>query len=94
VLADVAQAAFPGKTDKPQREAWLHERCQQLKHDACSIDAIITEMEKLAKRKRLTKSTQENLAAAQTYFANNRHRMDYADHLRILINLNTDSGRI
>jgi hypothetical protein len=78
-LADVAQAAFPGKTDKPQREVWLHERCKQLKHDAGAIDAIITEMEKLAKRKRLTKSTQENLTAAQTYFANNRHRMDYAD---------------
>ena len=80
-LADVAQAAFPGKIDKPQREVWLHERCKQLKHDAGAVDAIITEMEKLAKRKRLTKSTQENLAAAQTYFVNNRHRMDYADHV-------------
>ena len=47
-LADVAQAAFLGKTDKPKREVWLHECCKQLKHEAGAIDAIITEMEKLA----------------------------------------------
>ena len=80
-LADVAHAAFPGKTDKPKREAWLHERCKQLKHEVGAIDALITEMEKLAKHKKLTKSTQENLVAAQTYFANNCHRMGYADHV-------------
>lgn len=80
-LADVAYAAFPGKTDKPKREAWLHERCKQLKHEVGAVDAIITEMEKLADRKKLTKSTRENLAAAQTYFANNRQRMNYAEHV-------------
>ena len=80
-LADVAHAAFPGKTDKAKREAWLHERCRQLKHDAGAVDAIISEMEKLANRKKLTKSTQENLAAAQTYFTNNSQRMNYAVHV-------------
>ncbi|MDD5266518.1 MAG: ISKra4 family transposase [Methylococcales bacterium] len=81
-LADVAHTAFPGKTDKPKREAWLHERCRQLKHDVGAVDAIIAEMEKLANRKKLTKGTQENLAAAQTYFANNRQRMNYAEHVQ------------
>ncbi len=80
-LADVAQAAFPGKTDKPKREAWLHERCKQLKHETGAIDAIIIEMEKFAKRTQLNKTVKENLTAAQTYFANNRHRMNYADHV-------------
>jgi hypothetical protein len=80
-LADVAQAAFPGKTDKPKREAWLHERCKQLKHEAGKVDEIITEMEKFAKRTKLSKTVKENLVAAQTYFANNRHRMNYADHV-------------
>ena len=27
-LANVAYAAYPGKTDKPKREAWLVERCR------------------------------------------------------------------
>ena len=80
-LADVAQAAFPGKTDKPKREAWLHERCKQLKHEAGTVDSLITEMEKLAKRTQLNKTVKENLAAAQTYFANNRQRMNYANHV-------------
>jgi hypothetical protein len=80
-LADVAQAAFPGKTDKPKREAWLHERCKQLKHEAGAVDSLITEMEKFAKRTQLNKTVKENLAVAQTYFANNRHRMNYADHV-------------
>jgi hypothetical protein len=80
-LTDVAQAAFPDKTDKPKREAWLHERCKQLKHEAGAVDSIITEMEKFAKHTQLNNAVKENLAAAQTYFANNRHRMDYANHV-------------
>ena len=80
-LAEVAYAAFPGKTDKPKREVWLQERCKQLKHEVGAIDAIMAEMELFAKRKKLSKGIQENLSAAQTYFANNRHRMNYSDHL-------------
>ena len=80
-LADVAYAAFPGKTDKTKREAWLNNRCKQLKHELGAVDDIIAEMKLFAKRKKLSKSIQENLLAAQTYFANNRHRMNYADHL-------------
>jgi len=80
-LADVAQAAFPGKTDKPKREAWLHERCKQLKHKADAVENLITEMEKFAKRTKLSKTVKENLTAAQTYFANNCQRMNYADHV-------------
>jgi hypothetical protein len=80
-LTDVAQAAFPGKTDKPKRETWLHERCKQLKHQTGAVDSLIAEMEKFAKNTRLTKTVKENLTVAQTYFANNRHRMDYATHV-------------
>ena len=80
-LADVAYSAFPGKTDKAKREMWLNDRCKQLKHDAGAIDAIMKEMELFAKRKKLPKSARENLSTAQTYFTNNRHRMNYADHL-------------
>ena len=80
-LADVADSAFPIKTDKSKREAWLNERCKQLKHNTGAIDAIIAEMEIFAKRKKLPKSVRENLSAAQTYFTNNRHRMNYAAYL-------------
>ena len=86
----MSHAAHPGKTDKPKREAWLNERCKKLKHDEQAIDNIIKEMEKFAKNKKLTVTVKENLTAAQTYFANNRHRMDYANHT--LQNLPIGSG--
>jgi hypothetical protein len=75
-LADVAQAAFPAKTDEAKREVWLQERCKQIKHQAGAVDKLITGMEKFTK----CKTVKENLTAAQTYFANNRQRMNYAAH--------------
>ena len=80
-LSEVTQVAFPGKTDKPKCEVWLHDRCKQLKHQAGAVDNLITEMETFAKRTQLSKTVKENLTAAQTYFANNHQRMNYADHV-------------
>ena len=37
--------SYPIKTDNSKREAWLNERCKQLKHNTGAIDAIIAEME-------------------------------------------------
>jgi hypothetical protein len=39
------------------------------------------EMEKYTKRSKLSKTVTENLLTAQTYFANNRQRMNYAEHV-------------
>ena len=80
-LANVAYAAYPGKTEKPKREIWLHERCTQLKHEPKAVEGLISEMEKLAKKTSLTKTIKENLQAALTYFINHRHMMDYAAHI-------------
>ncbi len=77
-LATVAYAAYPGKTDKPKRDSWLNERCTQLKHDSKAVEALIAEMEQLAKKKSLTKTIKDNLLAALTYFINHRHMMNYA----------------
>jgi len=81
-LATVSYAAYPGKTDKPKREIWLHKRCTQLKHDSQAVEELIEEMEKLAKKSSLTKTIKENLLAALTYFTNHRHMMDYATHIK------------
>ena len=80
-LANVAYAAYPGKTEKSKREIWLHERCTQLKHEPKAVEGLISEMEKLAKKTSLTKTIKENLQAALTYFINHRHMMDYAAHI-------------
>ena len=80
-LSQAAYAAYPGKTDKPKREAWLHERCHQLKHESGAAEKLIAEMEKLSKRNSLSKKIKEGLSAALTYCKNHRHMMDYATHL-------------
>ena len=80
-LAQVAYAAHPGKTDKPARTLWLDTRCQQLKHEAGAVEALISEMEKLSKKTSLSKTVKENLQAALTYFTNHRQMMDYAGHI-------------
>jgi len=81
-LAKVAYAAYPGKADKPKRTLWLEERCTQLKNTPDSVKTIMTEMETLARKTSLTKTIKENLLAAQTYFNNHRHMMNYAEHIQ------------
>jgi len=84
-LANVAEAAFPEKTVKHQREAWLQERCHSLKHEPNAAQKILNEMHMLQRRKKPTKKPtrimMENLAKAVTYFTNNVHRMNYAEHV-------------
>lgn len=80
-LAKVAYAAYPGKTDKPKRQTWLHQRCKQLKHDVGAVETLITEMEKLARKISLTDKVKDDLKAALTYFTNHRQMMDYATHI-------------
>ncbi len=78
-LAEVSHAAYP--TDNAKREAWLHTRCEQLKHEAGAVTEIITEMEKLSKKSSLTKKVKEKLSSALTYFKNHKDMMDYSHHI-------------
>jgi len=80
-LPHLAAAAFPGKTDKPRREQWLHEQQHRLKHEPEAVGTLIEEAERLTRKKSLGKTVRENLRAALTYFTNQRERMDYARHL-------------
>jgi len=80
-LPHLAAAAWPGKTDKPRREQWLHEQKSRLKHEPEAVNTLIEEAERLTRKKSLGKTVRENLQAALTYFTNQRHRMDYARHV-------------
>lgn len=80
-LAKVAEAVCPRKTGKPERQAWLAERCHQLKHEHGSAQKILSELKTFTK-KRLRKELQENLSNTITYFENNHHMMNYADHVK------------
>ena len=80
-LANVSYAAYPGKTDKPQRILWLDNRCKQLKREPGAVETLISEMEKLGRKNSLTKTVKEDLQAALTYFKNHRQMMGYAEHM-------------
>ena len=80
-LANVAYAAYPGKTDKPQRTLWLDHHCKQLKREPSAIETLMSEMEKLDRKKSLTKTVKQDLQAALTYFKNHRQMMGYAEHM-------------
>lgn len=89
-LADVAQAAYPRKSDQSKRENWMSEQCTRLKHEVGEIDKILIAIHELSTRKSLSNTIREKLLAAQTYFTNNQHRMKYAEHVKA--NLPIGSG--
>jgi len=79
-LTKCSYAAFPQKTGKPERTKWLNERCHQLKHDYNAAHDIFNELKKFKRRRKLSAEVRENLLATITYFKNNLHRMNYAEH--------------
>jgi hypothetical protein len=80
-LPKLAMAAYPGKTDKPKREQWLHEYRHRLKYESGTVDALIAEAERLTHKRSLGRTVKDDLQAALTYFTNQRARMDYPPHL-------------
>ncbi|MBK1650231.1 hypothetical protein [Rhabdochromatium marinum] len=86
-LPAIILAAYPGKTDKPKREQWLHAQRHRLKHTPGTVDALIEEAQRLTRKRSLTRTVQEDVQDALTYFTNQRPRMDYptfvAEHLPI-----------
>ena len=86
-LARVAHAAHPEKTGKPARRQWLTDRCEDLKHVPGTLARLVTEMERLSQRRKLTRQARDDVRSALTYFGNNLGKMDYptqvANHLPI-----------
>lgn len=76
-LGDAAQAAFP--RHGAHRQAWLDERCHQLKHEHAAAGRLLSEMEALADNT-LSQAVRDKLEAAITYFRNHQHQMNYAHY--------------
>lgn len=81
-LTEASYAAFPGKTDKPERTKWLNDRCHELKHDKGAPENILNELKKFKRKRKLSREVRENLVAAITYFKNHLHLMNYAEHIQ------------
>jgi len=75
-LGAVAVALYP--THLAQQRHWLQESCHHLKHDPGAATHLYQQMLELSQSSEHSKTIQENLAAAVTYFQNHHHQMDYA----------------
>ena len=75
-LGAVAVALYPEALAQQQR--WLTQSCHQLKHDSAGASELYAQMLKLSVSHTYSKTIQENLNAAVTYFRNHLHQMNYA----------------
>lgn len=80
-LQKVATAAYPQRSGKANRQEWMTKRCSQLKHDCGTVESLINEMEKLARKTSLSKIVKAGLLQALTYFKNHRDMMNYPMHI-------------
>lgn len=74
-LGDAAMAAHP--KDGAAREAWMEQRCHDLKHKQGAATRLLKEMQVLAEG-HMTEPIREKLGSAITYFTNHKHQMSYA----------------
>ena len=80
-LGAVANAKYP--KDKSAHQAWLEDRCHQLKHAEGAAEALYKEMVALQARKctqKLPQHLRDKLGAAITYYKNHRHQMNYISY--------------
>ncbi len=79
-LPNIADAAYPGKTDKPRRKQWLREWRDKLKHQSGAVVKILEQARRYARKRKLSKAVRENLEKTIGYFDNNQGRMNYPEH--------------
>ena len=80
-VADVAEAIFPGKRVKKQREAWLKQKLHDLKHNEGEALRLKQEFDQASPGNNRTSSL-EKLSKARTYFKNHWHQMIYPEALK------------
>jgi hypothetical protein len=80
-MGEASKAMFPKVGDAEEQEQWLTDRCHQLKHEEGAADRI-EHMMRGALGKARTKNQRAEIQKAVTYFANNKHRMNYCENVK------------
>jgi hypothetical protein len=75
-LGAVAVALYPD--DLGQQQQWLTQSCHQLKHNSQAATQLYEQMLKVSVSQLHSKTIQESLDAAVTYFRNHLHQMNDA----------------
>jgi hypothetical protein len=77
-LADASYALYKKESDRRQ---WLNDACHQLKHDKNAANDLLKQLTDKQFNK-LNKNLASKLKAAITYFTNQKHRMNYYEHMQ------------
>ena len=79
-LAEAAQAIGARNTGKLERTRWLNDWCHVLRHEKEGAKQVLTELEKLGRKHKLSQPIKESVTNAIRYFTNHIPMMDYAFH--------------
>ena len=77
-LADASYALYKKESERRQ---WLNDACHQLKHNENAANDLLKQMTDKQSSK-LNKNLASKLKAAITYFTNQKHRMNYYEHMQ------------
>ena len=78
-VGNAGNAAFK---DKKEGKKWIAENCHVLKNQTGSADEIHAKIINFLDYKFKNEKDKEQVEAAETYFKNNKHRMEYAEHIK------------
>ena len=81
-ISKVSHVFYPEQMQQAEREKWLHEQCHNLKHVSGTVVKIIEDIHQFLKSNKLTKSLQEDVLSALSYFENNQGLMDYSNYVK------------
>jgi len=84
-LAKASHAAFPQQVDQAKRQAWLRERCHNLKHEADYAKTLLKELKGLRRRRNMYEANREDLEDAIRYVSNHLSMMDYASNIENML---------
>ncbi len=75
-LAKASHVFHPRK--KKDREAWLEDKCHELKHKQGAATRILNEVKNFIRDNKVSKAQQNKADLFISYFSNNKHMMNYA----------------
>jgi hypothetical protein len=79
-LTKASHVLYPRK--RKDREAWLEEKCHELKHKQGAATRIMKEVQDFIENNKVSKAQQTKADTFLTYFTNNKQRMNYGYKLK------------
>jgi hypothetical protein len=76
-LAKAANAMFPKKGQREEKEAWLEDALHNAKHKKGAVSRLLKEMEDFSEFGKVSSKDKKDLCSAITYLKNHKEKMQY-----------------